>query len=63
MWRSLCELFKRKLCEVIARLYLQRLKMSQVAEVAGVNVQKGIVGDISARVNSNIAKLSQSHKQ
>lgn len=29
-------------------LYSQRLKMYKVVEVAGVNAQKGIVGDISA---------------
>lgn len=37
--------------------------MSQMGEVAGVNMKKWIVGDISATVNNKIVKLSQSHAQ
>lgn len=37
--------------------------MSQVAEVAGVNAKKGIMGDISATVNKKNVTLSQSHPQ
>lgn len=37
--------------------------MNEVAEVAGVNMKKGIVGDISATVNNKIVKLSQPHTQ
>lgn len=53
-----CELF-----EATAPSYLQGLKMSQVAEVAGLNMKKGIVGDISATVNNKIVTLSQLHTQ
>lgn len=37
--------------------------MSQMGEVAGVNMKKWIVGDISATVNNKIVKPSQSHAQ
>lgn len=60
---DLCENCFRQNKNFVKSLHLQRLKMSQVGEVAGVNMKKGIVGDISATVNNKIVKLGQSHTQ